>query len=543
LYGSAQYIASLRGTPERYDIVAPQGAFEWIGEQVSRIFNQGDTLDISASFDEALHDDYPPYVTITDNIISTTAEMNKVSDTEYIHSHALTNELGDVTLSFSNARDLFANEIISEPTDGGSITVVAPDTEPPVITLTPPLIVTLEAPTEYSEPGYSATDIVDGDITSNVIVTGTVDHNILGTYTLNYDISDLAGNPALQQTRIVIVQDTTKPDFGEITDITKEATDILTPVVLLIPTVTDTFEGILIPTVDNSGPFSLGGTEITWSVSDTSSNTQTAIQTITITDTTPPVITSPKPITIEATAILTPVTILNPLTTDIFPVTITNDAPTVFPLGTTIVTFTATDVNGNISTATQSITLQDTTIPVILLVGNSTQTIELEDTYTELGAAASDNIDGDITDDIIIDSSSLDLNTIGTYFVTYDVTDSSNNQATQLIRIVNVITPEFPKYVSYRNGTDTGFGVDNDGALFYTVDGDNTWNEPYAVMKDNFQNTDMIILRDEFFPREMSVWLQPNNLDSHIVYAIFEITSLIAALINIVINVMSLNMV
>ena len=44
---------------------------------------------------------------------------------------------------------------------------------------------------------------------------------------------------------------------------------------------------------------------------------------------------------------------------------ITNDAPTVFPLGETIVTWTATDSSGNSASTTQTITVVDTTAPVV----------------------------------------------------------------------------------------------------------------------------------------------------------------------------------
>jgi Ca2+-binding RTX toxin-like protein len=45
--------------------------------------------------------------------------------------------------------------------------------------------------------------------------------------------------------------------------------------------------------------------------------------------------------------------------TDIFAVTITNDAPAEFPAGATVVTWTATDANGNSSNATQIVTVTD----------------------------------------------------------------------------------------------------------------------------------------------------------------------------------------
>jgi trimeric autotransporter adhesin len=57
----------------------------------------------------------------------------------------------------------------------------------------------------YKEPGFSATDDVDGDITSNVKVTGTVNIHTEGTYTLKYNVTDKAGNQAEEKTRQVVV--------------------------------------------------------------------------------------------------------------------------------------------------------------------------------------------------------------------------------------------------------------------------------------------------------------------------------------------------
>ena len=80
----------------------------------------------------------------------------------------------------------------------------------------------------------------------------------------------------------------------------------------------------------------------------------------------------------------------------------------------------------------------DTTPPVITLLGNNPQVITTGTAYTELGATAMDNVDGDISGSIVIDSSSVDTSTVGSYSVTYDVTDSSGNTANTVIRTVTV---------------------------------------------------------------------------------------------------------
>jgi len=50
--------------------------------------------------------------------------------------------------------------------------------------------------TKYVEPGYSAIDNLDGDITEKVNVTNNVDTSVLGDYVVNYDVTDSSGNKA-----------------------------------------------------------------------------------------------------------------------------------------------------------------------------------------------------------------------------------------------------------------------------------------------------------------------------------------------------------
>jgi hypothetical protein len=58
----------------------------------------------------------------------------------------------------------------------------------------------------------------------------------------------------------------------------------------------------------------------------------------------------------------------------------------------------------------------------------------------ELGATATDNLDGDISGSIVIDASAVNTAVDGDYTVTYNVTDANGNVANQVARTVTVAT-------------------------------------------------------------------------------------------------------
>ncbi len=89
----------------------------------------------------------------------------------------------------------------------------------------------------------------------------------------------------------------------------------------------------------------------------------------------------------------------------------------------------------------------DTTAPVITLEGDNPQTVERDtsgSTYSDPGATAEDpRGDGDITVDIVT-SSTVDITTVGTYTVTYNVQDAAGNDAIEVTRTVNVVDTTIP---------------------------------------------------------------------------------------------------
>ena len=76
----------------------------------------------------------------------------------------------------------------------------------PVITLIGSNPVNLTFGQMFTDPGATAFDSEDGNITSKIIKTGSVNTNAAGTYTLYYNVKDLQGLSAAQVTRTVIVK-------------------------------------------------------------------------------------------------------------------------------------------------------------------------------------------------------------------------------------------------------------------------------------------------------------------------------------------------
>ena len=79
----------------------------------------------------------------------------------------------------------------------------------------------------------------------------------------------------------------------------------------------------------------------------------------------------------------------------------------------------------------------DNTAPVITLLGAPEVTIEAGATYSDAGATATDTTDGDLTESIIT-VNPVDTSKLGTYVITFNVTDSANNNASEVSRKVIV---------------------------------------------------------------------------------------------------------
>ena len=222
------------------------------------------------------------------------------------------------------------------------------------------------------------------------------------------------------------------------------------------PGATTNRPGITPNASSNVNPNAPGTYTITYTATD-GTNTATATRTVNVIDDSPPHITlngddpltedeiETQEITVEChTGFTDPGATANDACNGPSPVSVTG---TVDPntVGTYTLTYSATDQHGTpgdpsddlVATITRTIHVVDTTAPVITLTGGNVLTAECHVAFTDPGATATDSCAGDLNSAIQV-SGAVDSNTVGTYLLTYTVSDASGNNAT-VTRTVNVV--------------------------------------------------------------------------------------------------------
>lgn len=139
-----------------------------------------------------------PLVTWT----SSDAAIATVSEQGMISAH----QLGQVVLTAVSR----GTDPVSQTHLFTVVSAVASDTVAPAITLQGASTLTLALGENYADPGVSAADDRDGDLTSKIVVGGdSVNTAVAGTYVVSYSVSDNSGNAATQVTRTITVAPST----------------------------------------------------------------------------------------------------------------------------------------------------------------------------------------------------------------------------------------------------------------------------------------------------------------------------------------------
>ncbi|WP_405370934.1 HYR domain-containing protein [Nonlabens sp. Asnod2-A12] len=256
----------------------------------------------------------------------------------------------------------------------------------------------------------------------------------VGTTTNSFTITDRSGNTASCSFDVVIVADTTAPvaDVATLTDVTAEC-EVTS---LIAPTATDDCATTVTVTNDATLPISGEGTTtvVTWTYDDGNGNTSTQTQNVIIDDVTAPVADATTLMDITAECEVTSLTA--PTATDNCAgiVTVTNDAT--LPISgegtTTVVTWTYDDGNGNTSTQTQNVIIDDVTAPVADATALMDVTAQCEITSLVV-PTATDNCAGIVT---VTNNVTLPITVQGTTVVTWTYDDGNGNTSTQTQNVI-----------------------------------------------------------------------------------------------------------
>lgn len=401
--------------------------------------------------------DTTPPVSICQDITVHLDENGNASITHVDIDNESFDNCGDITFNVSqnnfNCDNLGTNIVTLTVTDenGNASTCLATVT---IIDSTPPVIgcpsdITIECD-EDSSPANTgtatATDNCDANpsITFTDIVVAGVGSN--STITRTWTATDVNGNSSSCD-QIIEVVDTTAPtpvcmditvsldengiyvlDPSEVDGGSTDNCDAA-PSLFVFP---DTF------TCDD-----IGTNNVTLTITDTNGNANVCGAIVTVIDDTPPTIACPADIITTADAGMCDVVVNFPdaIALDNCNVTVTQtNGPLsggTFPVGTTVVEFTATDAGGNSTSCTFNVTVTDDELPAVVC---QDITIDLDE-FGTASIVASD-IDGGSTDNCGIDTLSIDFDTfdcsnVGSNNVALTVTDVNGNVDT-CIAVVTV---------------------------------------------------------------------------------------------------------
>ncbi|MBC1801435.1 immunoglobulin-like domain-containing protein [Listeria booriae] len=285
--------------------------------------------------------------------------------------------------------------------------------------------------------GVTASDTEDGDVTSNIIVTANdVNVNQEGTYHVSYSVTDSDDNTTTKTITVTV----TSNDAPVITAVDKTLKKGASFDPMAGVTASDTEDGNMTGnvtvTANDVDTSAVGTYHVTYSVTDSDGNTTTKTITVTVTSNDAPVITASDK-TLKKGASFNPMAGVSASDTEdgnlTNSVSVTANDVDTSAVGTYHVTYSVTDSDGNTTTKTITVTVTSNDAPVIVA---SDQTIKKGKAFDVMaGVSASDLEDGNVTSGITVTANDVDTNTVGTYHVTYSVTDSDGNTTTKTITV------------------------------------------------------------------------------------------------------------
>jgi hypothetical protein len=379
---------------------------------------------------------------------------------------------------------------------------------PPTITLTGANPLNLTIGDTFVDPGATATDTEDGDLTSHIVVTGTVNASTTGTYILTYSVTDSGGLSASTTRTVIVVPSgggnscTNQTPTGSISVDGANAILVVPagacPIKIsfssysfketirpfdeqiLVDNITDTYG----PGTYHIGPIHLAckwQTDLYGGEVQTQLNPDYGHSNLIATAfnenpgcNIPPVITliGPNPDSVTIGEVFNDHGAIamdeedGNITSDI----VTTGTVNTGVAGTYVITYLVTDSGGLSASTTRTVNVNPifckincgptNTPPTITVIGANPLNLTVGDTFVDPGATATDLEDGDATTTShIIATSTVNTAVVGSYTVTYSVTDSGGLSASAIRSVVvSSTTPPVNPPVNPPSGGGGGGG-------------------------------------------------------------------------------------
>ncbi len=276
----------------------------------------------------------------------------------------------------------FGNTIVTWTiTDGSGLMATCTQTVSIVDNIVPSILspANVTVTTDVNQCGSSTVVLGIPTTSDNCTVTSVVNDGPstypLGNTVVTWTVTDEGGLTATSSQTVTVIDNIppviiSAPNTTITTDVNQ---CVNSNYIIAVPTASD---NCTIASVLSDAPttYSLGNTIVTWTVTDGSGLMINASQTITVIDAILPTIISPSNISVYTDAgqcSSLNVLLGTPTVSDNCSVaSVVNDAPSVYALGNTIVTWTVTDGNGLVSTSTQTVTVMDSIKPSIISPSN-----------------------------------------------------------------------------------------------------------------------------------------------------------------------------
>lgn len=426
---------------------------------------------------------------------------NDGQDDWYYYTFITTSDTNYISIIFDDTDEHFLVNGLSSTQleEGDSFTGYEPyiegvliDTQAPYFQNAGTVMSYYDSPITVSEiqAALTAYDAVDGNVTSNISLvqdnyTSFIDS--LGTYSVIFEVTDSSSN-STQVTIEVEVVDVLKPVFSELDTIQAVYPNIYTVNdILSMLSASDNYDGdisnqiVLVNDNYTAGADTVGIYEMTFSVADSSGNTETYTQSIEVVDDQSPIISGVTSITVGYDSVVTQNQVEeNLIFTDNYDdasslsLVLENDdySDNTTTLGMYSMIFSVTDSSGNTTNQTVSITVVDEIGPLLYfdssIIQTYTDTVMSLPDFTQLLINTNEIENQVYFVTITYDSYTKNASQPGTYHLSLNLKNETGDEITKDLEIrvierpvdyvyesVPIIAEEmtfFEKYKSYLAG-------------------------------------------------------------------------------------------